>query len=336
MGSFGTLLRHRVGAVPRLDPHSPSADFMDSKLKQFLLSLAKVVLGMAVLVAAGNEVLGSLARMESSQVRFSVPILGLSLLCYLVGMGVFAEFWRRGVGALGGELPRLDCHFAYFVSQLGKYVPGKAWVILIRYGLIGKNRLSFRAATASSVYETFSVMGCGALLSFAVLLILGGDPTLPWLALGLAAALLSASHPPVSGWIAEAAAWVSGREEKLMPVPSWRVLWKGAPLLILGWILAGASFPLAGAGVGVAYPGPSEVVLAGAASGLAVAAGFVVLVAPAGLGVREWLLVQTLGPSVGEGPAALIAVAARGLQVFGELGMAAVLYGVRRAGGPHA
>ncbi len=309
---------------------------MDSKLKPFLLSLAKVVLGIAVLVAAGNEVLGSLTRMESSQVRFSFPILGLSLLCYLVGMGVFAEYWRRGVGALGGKLPRLDCHFAYFVSQLGKYVPGKAWVILIRYGLIGKNRLSFGAATASSVYETFSVMGCGALLSFPVLLLLGGDTTLPWPALGLAAALLAASHPPVSGWIATVAGWVSGREERLMPVPSWRVLWKGAPLLILGWILAGASFPLAGAGVGVAYPGPSEAVLAGAASGLAVAAGFVVLVAPAGLGVREWLLVQTLGPSVGEGPAALIAVAARGLQVCGELGMAAVLYGLRRAGGPHA
>ena len=309
---------------------------MDSRLKPFLLSLAKVVLGIAVLIAAGNEVLGALARMESSQVRFSVPILGLSLLCYLVGMAVFAEFWRRAVGALAGNLPRLDCHFAYFVSQLGKYVPGKAWVILIRYALVGKNCLSFRAATASSVYETFNVMGSGALLSFPVLLLLGGDPTLPWLALGLSAVLLAACHPPVSGWIATVAGWGSGREGKLVPVPSWRVLGKGAPLLILGWVLAGASFPLAGAGIGVAYPGPGEVVLTAAASGLAVAAGFVVLVAPAGLGVREWLLVETLGPSVGEGPAALVAVAARGLQVCGELGMAAVLYGMRKAGGPHA
>lgn len=336
MGSFGTLLRHRADAIPRLDLHSPSTDLMDPKLKQSLLSLAKVVLGVAVLVAAGNEVLGSLARMESSQVRFSVPILSLSLLCYLVGMAVFADFWRRAVGCLGGKLPRLDCHFAYFVSQLGKYVPGKAWVILIRYALIGENRLSFRAVTASSVYETFNVMGSGALLSFLGLLFLGGDPTLLWLALGLSAALLVASHPPVSGWIAGVAVWGTGREGNPVPVPAWRVLRKGAPLLILGWVLAGASFPLAGAGIGVAYPGPREVMLTGAASGLAVAAGFVVLVAPAGLGVREWLLVQTLGPSVGEGPAALVAVAARGLQVCGELGMAAVLYGLKRAGGTHA
>ena len=309
---------------------------MDSRFKQYLLSLAKVVLGLAVLVAAGHEVLGALSRMEASQVRFSVPILGLSLLCYLGGMALFAEFWRRAVGALEGKLPRVDCHFAYFVSQLGKYVPGKAWVILIRYGLIGKNRLSFRAATASSIYETFSVMGSGALLSFLALLLLGGGPTLLWLALGLSAALLAASHPPVSSWVVGVAPLARGRDGKPMPVPSWKVLWKGAPLLILGWILAGASFPLAGAGIGVAYPGPGEVVLTAAASGLAVAAGFVVLVAPAGLGVREWLLVQTLGPSVGEGPAALVAVAARGLQVCGELGMAALLYGLRRAGGPHA
>lgn len=309
---------------------------MDSRLKQFLLSLAKVVLGLAVLVAAGHEVLGSLFRMEASQVRFSAPILGLSLLCYLAGMAVFAEFWRRAVGALEGKPPRLDCHFAYFVSQLGKYVPGKAWVILIRYGMIGKNHLSFRAVTAYSVYESFSVMGSGALLSFLVLLFLGADPTLLWLALSLSAALLAASHPPLSSWVARVAPLARGRDGKPMPVPTWKVFRKGAPLLILGWILAGASFPLAGAGIGVGYPGPGEVVLTAAASGLAVAAGFVVLVAPAGLGVREWLLVQTLGPSVGEGPAALIAVAARGLQVCGELGMAGVLYGVRRAGGPHA
>ena len=309
---------------------------MDSWLKQFLLSLAKVVLGIAVLVAAGNEVLGALARMESSQVRFSVPILSLSLLCYLVGMAVFAEFWRRAMGSLGGKLSRLDCHFAYFVSQLGKYVPGKAWVILIRYGLLEERGLSFRAVTASSVYETFNVMGSGALLSFLVLLILGGESTLLWLAVGLSVVLLAASHPPLSAWVAKVAGWGSGSKEQPLPVPSWRVFWKAAPLLILGWILAGASFPLAGAGIGVAYPGLSEVVLAGAASGLAVAAGFVVLVAPAGLGVREWLLVQTLGPSVGEGPAALVAVAARGLQVCGELGMVALLYGLRRAGRTHA
>ncbi len=309
---------------------------MDSKLKQSLLSLAKVVLGLVVLVAAGKEVLGALARMESSQVRISAPMLGLSLLCYLVGMAVFADFWRRAVGCLGGKVPRLDCYFAYFVSQLGKYVPGKAWVILIRYALIGRNRLGFRAVTASSVYETFNVMGFGALLSFLALLFLGGDPTLLWLALGLSAALLAASHPPVSAWVAAVAGWGANRQESVMPVPSWRVLWKGAPLLIVGWVLAGASFPLAGAGIGVDYPGLREVVLTGAASGLAVVAGFVVLVAPAGLGVREWLLVQTLGPSVGEGPAALVAVAARGLQVCGELVMAALLYGLKRAGGTHA
>ena len=317
-------------------PPGEKCGLMDSKLKSVLLSLAKVVLGMVILIAAGKQVLGALAELESSQVRFSLPVLSLALLCYLAGMAVFADFWRRAVGSLGGKLTWLECHSAYFVSQLGKYVPGKAWVILIRYGLIGGNRLSFRAVTASSVYETFSVMGFGALLSFLVLLVLGSDPTLLWLALGLSAALLAASHPPVSAWIAKVAGWGSGREEEPVPLPSWRVFWKGTPLLILGWVLAGASFPLAGAGIGVAYPGLREVMLAGAASGLAVAAGFVVLVAPAGLGVREWLLVQTLGPSVGEGPAALVAVAARGLQVCGELGMAAVLYGLRRAGGAHA
>ena len=325
-----------VISILRIDLNPFSVNLMSPKFKHFSLSLAKIVLGMVVLIVAGREVWGALAELESSKVHFSVPILSLSLLCYLAGMFVFAEFWRRAVGLFGGKLLRLDGHFAYFVSQLGKYVPGKAWVVLIRYGLIREKSFSFRAITASIVYETFNVMGSGALLSFLALLVLGGDPILLCLALGLSVALLAVSHPPFSIWMATWLGWRSDRQEGTMLMPSWRDLLKWTPLLILGWILAGSSFPLAGAGIGVVYPGLREIMLAAVASGLAVAAGFVVVVAPAGLGVREWLLVQMLGPSVGEGPAALIAVAARGLQICSELGMAIVLYGLRRTGGRHA
>ena len=306
------------------------------KFKRSLFPLIKVVLALAILIAAGKEILGALAKLEDPRGHLSIHYVILGVICYLAGMAWFAAFWRRAADCLGAKLRWLDCYAAYFVSQLGKYVPGKAWVILIRYGLIGENRVTFRAATASSVYETLTVMGCGALFSFLIFLVFGQGPTVLWLALGLSAGLLAVSHPPCSVWIADALGSRLGSPENGFSVPSWRVFWKGMPFLLLGWILVSVSFPIAGAGIGLTFSGPREVLLAAGASGLAIAAGFVILVAPAGLGVREWILVQTLGPSVGEGPAALVAIASRGLQVSGELCVGIILYGLRRIGGQHA
>jgi uncharacterized membrane protein YbhN (UPF0104 family) len=47
---------------------------------------------------------------------------------------------------------------------------------------------------------------------------------------------------------------------------------------------------------------------------------------PAGLGVREWVLIQTLGPTLGAGNAVLIAIVARIMNVTVELIVAGGLY----------
>jgi hypothetical protein len=59
---------------------------------------------------------------------------------------------------------------------------------------------------------------------------------------------------------------------------------------------------------------------------LAMVGGFVVLIVPAGLGVREWVMMQTLGPSVGISNAALIAILTRITHVSAELFLAGCLY----------
>jgi uncharacterized membrane protein YbhN (UPF0104 family) len=59
---------------------------------------------------------------------------------------------------------------------------------------------------------------------------------------------------------------------------------------------------------------------------LAIVGGFAVLIVPAGLGVREWVMMQTLGPSLGVSNAVLIAILARIIHVSVELFAAGCLY----------
>jgi hypothetical protein len=47
---------------------------------------------------------------------------------------------------------------------------------------------------------------------------------------------------------------------------------------------------------------------------------------PAGLGVREWVLMETLGPSIGTGNAVLVAVLTRITHISVELFVAGCLY----------
>jgi hypothetical protein len=107
---------------------------------------------------------------------------------------------------------------------------------------------------------------------------------------------------------------------------SYVTLLKGGFYFIPGWGLAGLSLVAVVHGSGIVVTGLSSVLLACGSMALAMAAGFAILVVPAGLGVREWVLMQTLGPTLGPGNAVLIAIVARIMNVTVELVMAGSLY----------
>ncbi len=66
---------------------------------------------------------------------------------------------------------------AYFVSQLGKYVPGKAWVILMRVGMLRHDAHAHPIPVAvTATYETLCSMAAGALLGVLLLPQLGVLP----------------------------------------------------------------------------------------------------------------------------------------------------------------
>ena len=59
---------------------------------------------------------------------------------------------------------------AYIIGHLGKYVPGKALVVILRTGLIRSHRVNTSLAAVSVFYETFSLMTAGMIVAIFVLL----------------------------------------------------------------------------------------------------------------------------------------------------------------------
>lgn len=101
---------------------------------------------------------------------------------YLVAAGLISQlswlpstwFWQRLIELLGEKkCQRYPLIRAYFCGSLGKYVPGKAAVILIRSALIRKHGVSFVRASIASMVEAGAVMlvGCVVTVVFAATVI---------------------------------------------------------------------------------------------------------------------------------------------------------------------
>ena len=75
---------------------------------------------------------GEFTSRDLSLSNFSYLWLVASAFCYALGLSCFACFWHGALRLLQ-QTPRLSESLgSYFISHLGKYVPGKALVVVIK------------------------------------------------------------------------------------------------------------------------------------------------------------------------------------------------------------
>ncbi|MDA0281830.1 MAG: hypothetical protein O3B13_22395 [Planctomycetota bacterium] len=144
---------------------------------------------------------------------------------YLAAAGLISQlswlpstwFWHRLIVLLGGKSDAYPLIRAYYCGSLGKYLPGKAAVILIRSALLKQQQVSFVRASIASMVEAGAVMLVGGVVSLAFALTIIPPDALPtrvsealprestsWSGLLLLAAILIAATP----LIAAPANWV--------------------------------------------------------------------------------------------------------------------------------
>ncbi len=212
------------------------------------------------------------------------------------GAGVEAGFWRATGGAL--------------VANLGKYLPGKVWTVMGRAYFLARDGAELRSAGALSLLSQLAMVVAGAYFALlAAPLLLGGG--LAWLlpvtaafALGGTAAL----HPRLYVATIDRALRLTGRRELGLAMPYRRVLWWIA-LSVSIWVPFGLGFwalVAAFAPVGV----EEAPALAGTLA-LAGTAGLVAVFAPAGVGVREGVLMALLPQMIGTEAAIVVGLGSR-------------------------
>jgi uncharacterized membrane protein YbhN (UPF0104 family) len=277
-----------------------------------------VVVGffVATLVARWNDVISLKWRLEPWLFAVATVVLALSyvLVAWLWGLAMTRAAGLRTVA--GARI--------WFLSNLARYVPGNVW------SYVGAVELARREGVARRT--TLAVMALTQVLSVGVALAAGlpvllaerarlGRPALLGALVVVAGAalavlfrrrLLGLARRRLPGFDPAELAPSAGTVVVL--VAGYAAYWAVTGLAFAA--LVASLYPLAAA----------DVPLVVAAYAAAYAAGFLALLTPAGLGVREGVLVIALAPVLPAGPALVVALVSRVWMMLVELAGAGVAH----------
>jgi len=312
---------------------------MSSDTRHKLWLAAKTLLALAIVVGVARYFQGILthSQFDAQRLNLRFEFLVPAGLLYLLAHFCWAIFWVRLLHGQGIHVSWGVGLRAYFVSQLGKYVPGKAWVILMRVGILRHYGGHPLPVAITATYETLCSMAAGALLGVLLLPQLGVLPI--ELSSNVSALIAVAALPVALGVLNKLAAKIVARKRgpdaRPLPAPSVFLLAQGLLHGACGHCLLGLSLGLTIAAVVPESAAMTDTYPADlGASAIAYVAGFVAIVVPGGLGVREWVLqialtprfADALGTKEAAGLAVIIALILRLVWTAAEVILAAVLY----------
>ena len=301
-----------------------------NNLRRWLLPLLKLAIVGLLAWFMSDTIRQGLEQIEREKVTLDAGWLVASGVLYLLGQLPSGLYWHRVLNRLGQAARLGETLCAYYIGHLGKYVPGKALVIILRTGLIRSERVDTAVAAVSVFVETLTLMAVGAALSAAIIAVEFREN---WKLLAVSVGLLFAAGvptlPPIFRRVIRLFR-VGRANPRVLPLLDrldYGTLALGWVEITVGWIVMGVSLWATLRGMGVELELLPNLPLLIAAVALAIVAGFASLI-PGGAVVRELVLTELLTqlPGVSKGQALLSAVVLRLVTLVAEAGISAILW----------
>jgi hypothetical protein len=310
-------------------------------------------------------------QLQRHPLRLQPVWLVASGALYLLGMLPSAMFWHRLLRVLGQKVRLQQAIRAYYIGHLGKYVPGKALVVVLRAGMVRGTEVNTTVAAVTVFIETLTMMASGSFVAAALIALLFGQhwqyaalavcfmlaaglPTLPPVfrriirltKIGRANPTALAQQSVEKGDSRLAANQKSRRNRVVARSQSpfstgcqfeqidYRTLLVGWLATGLGWFVMGLSLTATLRGMGQESPtwiGGWPLVTMVVA--VSVVAGFMSFI-PGGLVVRDVVLAELIKPRLGSETAVASALVLRLVWLAAELAISAVLYFWRDGNSP--
>jgi glycosyltransferase 2 family protein len=253
------------------------------------------------------------------------PSVVLSLAAVFAGTFTSLLAWRAILADEGHALPLIAAARIFLVGQLGKYLPGSVWAVVLQMDLATRENVPRgRAFTSSLVFVGLSLSTAltAGLVGLPVL-VSAHHPDLWWLLAALPV-LMVASIPPVLTRLVNTVLRLFRKGPLPRPL-SWSGVLSACGWLVGTWIFFGLHLWLLANALGA--PGLGGLARCVGGFALAMAAGVVFILAPSGTGVREVVIVAALTPVMSTTEALGIALVSRALFIVADAVSAGVAAG---------
>jgi hypothetical protein len=289
---------------------------------------------MFVLVAlafCGYGLASQRAQIGDALARLSWWAIGGALVTGLAGLGASMLAWRSLLAGFGSPLPLPAAIRVMFLAQLGKYVPGSVWALVGQVELAREHDVPRRRGAAATLLAMAATIATGCAVAAVTLPLTSAEATRRyWWLLPLAPVLLACLHPRVVTTLLNRTLALV-RRPPLEEAVGLAAMARAVGWSLLAWGLFGTHTWLLARSLGDA-----GFLLSSGAYALAFTVGFLVIIAPGGLGAREAALVVALAPVLPSGGPLVVALASRVVLTAADLLWAGLAVLLRRtaAAGP--
>jgi glycosyltransferase 2 family protein len=257
---------------------------------------------------------------EWNQVHHALGQIGLlasfeALLALLVMQFATLRQWQALLAGLGSPIRTTTAGRIFFIGQLGKYIPGSVWPVLTQMELGARANVPRPRSAGASVLTMVLSLASGLLVAAATLPFAHYSADYDWVFI-LVPVILVCLYPrvlnPLLNWLFK----LTKRPGLDQPV-TLTMLGKALAWSFLAWIANGVQIWILAEKLGA--PAGRTVLLALGGYAFAWCVGFVIVIDPAGAGIREVLLVAALSPVLGAGPAFAVALVSRAVNTISDL-----------------
>lgn len=176
---------------------------------------------------------------SATRIRFAYLFASIAVTVLALVPG--AIVWLGVLKSFGQKFPLLPALDAYYLGHAGKYVPGKAMVLVLRVGKLQPYGVSIKAAILSVFVETLTGVGTAAILGVLFLLLIDVPSWLKWSLFATApfAAIVLSPHFFRLALFALAKSKIGKIPKSLSSAFTWRFMLKACAGMSIGWLLQG-------------------------------------------------------------------------------------------------
>ncbi|WP_330472751.1 lysylphosphatidylglycerol synthase domain-containing protein [Terrabacter sp. C0L_2] len=278
-----------------------------------ILTVLRVAIALVTLAAVVYAVARNWADVSVHLDEISWSTFLWSTLAAAVGTWLTMIGWKTLLRDLGSDLHLAPASGVYFVGQLGKYLPGSLWSVLVQADIASHLKVPRRRTAVTGLLALGLSLLTGLLVGLpaASFLVTRGSSGFDWwLLLGIPI-LVVLCVPRLLNAIIDRMLRTLKREPLEHGLSAGAVL-RAVATFVLVWISFGIhTLLLARAVAGTGAPHPDLTTAAMTGYALSVSLGMLTIVLPAGLGAREGLLTLILSTAIPTPAAAAVAIMSR-------------------------